>query len=271
MLDIEETKKSLLNLSVEELHFMYDYREKMNKKMFEQTLNSVSKELEDTFFLGMNLNGLDDNNKFRIILSWILNSNNPSLIEKLFIFLKNNGYRFNSEFILSMQAIDDYQSNAIKKELLKAALQSFFILNGYTILEDGFILNTLYGKISIASACNALGLEEIPPEHRQGYCHSLTSLIIAKHTNLFGAYYHLPLLFKGYFEHSVIIDSEKNMVYDLANNCAISLNTWENLFGNPTFAISGKDFLALNDAYKNSNGENINTAYIECARIRAKK
>ena len=175
MLDIEETKKTLLNLSTEELHFMYDYREKMNKKMFEQTLNLVSKELEDTFFLGMNLNGLDDNNKFRIILSWILNSNNPSLIEKLFIFLKNNGYRFNSEFILSMQAIDDYQSNAIKKELLKAALQSFFILNGYTILEDGFILNTLYGKISIASACNALGLDEISPDHRQGFCHSLTS------------------------------------------------------------------------------------------------
>ena len=49
MLDIEETKKNLLNLSIEELHLMYDYREKMNKKMFEQTLNSVSKELEDTF------------------------------------------------------------------------------------------------------------------------------------------------------------------------------------------------------------------------------
>lgn len=271
MLDIEETKKSLLNLSVEELYTMYDSREKNNKRLFEQTLEIILKKLEDTFFLDVDLEGLNNDAKFRIILSFILNSNNPSLIETLFNFLKENGYRFNSEIILSIQSIDDYQSNLIKQELLKATLLSYFILRDYTILDSEFILHTLYGKINIASACNALGLDEISPDHRQGFCHSLTSLIIAKHTYLFGAYYHLPLLFKGYFEHSVIIDNEKNMVYDLANNCAISLNTWENIFGNPTFAINGKDFLYLNDAYKDKNGKDINTAYIECARIRAKK
>ena len=65
----------------------------------------------------------------------------------------------------------------------------------------------------------------------------VVSLGLLKFPSLVGSYYEIPYFLDGTLEHSVLIDENNQMVYDLAQNTAVPFDVW-NSYYTPLFSVT---------------------------------
>ena len=78
------------------------------------------------------------------------------------------------------------------------------------------------------------------------------------------------LEFKGYMEHSVIIDLNKNVVLDFAHNIMVPLKIWFKFLGEPNLLIDGKSYQELVKQAKGELDVDLNICLLEQVRRRTK-
>ena len=196
-------------------------------------------------------NELGYSEKLSYLIAFILNSGDKKEISNLLKLLHKFSYNYKFELLKIMQNADFYFSKELSSEA---------------------ILKVNKGNVKICSLNKVLGFQEIDKTSRRGLCHNITTDILLLNKDLYGAYYYIPLDFKGYIEHSVIIDLKHNLVLDFANNVIVALDIWKKFYGNPTVVISGSEFDYLNKRCNYELSEHLTTLTLEEARLlRTKK
>lgn len=249
--------------TLQELIFNYTKRQRLNKELNESVAKMVVEELSiDSDALPGSYT-----TKLGILLSALLGSGSDEGMEIARKILNLYDYRSKQEIIVATQYIDQYQTNDIDITLFSYVMNG--LISVFSITEKpelGFSLDTDFGNINVAAANEVLDIPEIPSEERRQLCHQITSKVLFDYPNLYGAYYYIPQAFKGSLEHSVLIDEDDNLVIDLANNAAMKLDIWKELYGEPVFVIKGKEFRELYKKILDEYNEHIHMAAIEEAR-----
>ena len=268
MINYNDIKRTFNEHPLQELILNYTKRQSLNKEQNEKVAKMVVEELSiDNDALPGSYT-----TKLGILLSALLGSGSNEGIEIARKILNLYDYRSKQEIIVATQYIDQYKTKDIDYLLFS------YIMNGLVAISKateksglGFTLNTDFGIVNVASACDILEIEEIPSEKRRQLCHQVTSNALLKYPNMYGAYYYIPQAFKGYLEHSVLIDQDENLVIDLANNSAINLKVWQKIYADPTFVIKGCDFIELYKRALDEYNEHLHLAALEeIRRIRKK-
>ena len=249
--------------TLQELIFNYTKRQRLNKELNESVAKMVVEELSiDSDALPGSYT-----TKLGILLSALLGSGSDEGIEIARKILNLYDYRSKQEIIVATQYIDQYQTNDIDITLFSYVMNG--LISVFSITEKpelGFSLDTDFGNIKVVAANEVLDIPEIPSEERRQLCHQITSKALFDYPNLYGAYYYIPQAFKGCLEHSVLIDEDDNLVIDLANNAAMKLDIWKELYGEPVFVIKGNEFRELYKRILDEYNEHIHMAAIEEAR-----
>lgn len=215
---------------------------------------------------------MSDSEKVSYLITLFLNSNNKRLIKIVLEILKKYNYNTNSELLKTMQRTDYYFNGDIN-----FITYSKFIYG--SILEKNIEEASLQ-KVNLKSICGNINLYpldacfnmgKINAEKRRGFCHNLTSDILAFNPNLYGAYYYIPFEFKGYMEHSVLLDLNYGLVLDFANNIVLPLKTWEKFYNKPSILISGKEFSELSKRCNDELGLYLTTCTLDSVRRIRKK
>lgn len=261
-------KKVLQNYSIEQLALDYNKRQHKNQYNNDQITGNIL----DKANIKIHIETTTNFAKLRSLMITIFNSQNKDAINWLNNFLNKYNYNCEGELIEAIQTIDSFESERIIYELFNIALKGFLIVDSFKeIPKLGYVINSRYGKINLGYATDILNIEPIPYEKRSNRCHDITAQALYKFPNLYGAYYYIPQTFSGYLEHSVLLDLNQQVVYDLTSNCALDYATWKKFFPNCSFIISGQKFISLNEQIKDDFNEEINLAHIEeIKRIRKK-
>lgn len=263
-----DIKDTLNKKTTTELIINYNNRQKINKIKNEAIAQVI---VEQIVIDPENIPG-SYITKLGIILSNIFNSDNTGNQEMIKNILKFYNYKPSQEVIQAMQHIDQYQTADINNSTFQLLMKSLIAIKGIQEKHGlGFSLETDFGLINIARANEVLGIAEISPEKRRQLCHQITSLALLDNPQLYGAYYYIPLAFKGFIEHSVLIDPFDNLVIDLANNATLNLNRWQDLFPKLAFFIKGNDFIKLYERTLDDYNEHLNLATLEEIRRSRKK
>ncbi len=170
---------------------------------------------------------------------------NPHEKETFKSLLEMFNYHFSSEFLAAMRSIDLYSTHDIDMDCLKSFWYAFFTLSSFKERKGSFSVSLTNGKdFVVEPALEKLGMF-IPKGGRRGFCHDMTTLGLLKFPSLVGSYYEIPYFLDGTLEHSVLIDENNQMVYDLAQNTAVPFDVW-NSYYTPLFSVTGEEFQELN-------------------------
>ena len=267
MISFQDISEVLKETSFKKLVIDYTLRQKRNKRKNNDVIKEVINELVDN----ANYIPLEDYSaKLQALFALLITSNDPKYKEMIAHVIDVYNYRFQVELIIATRYIDGINTKELDFPIFSLMSNGFTAINAFKFISSTeILLDTIYGDIHVTNAFEKLKIGNIPPEKRQGYCHNITTAFLLEHPNFYGAYYYIPLHFQGYFEHSVVIDPDNNIVYDLTNNATMDLSIWQKLYPQ-AFIISGKRlkelFLQVKDAY---NLE-INMSTIEEVRRRKK-
>lgn len=263
MISFHDIQEVLKTSSYKELVIDYTLRQKRNKRKNNDVIREVINELVDD----ANYIPLEDYSaKLQVIFSLLIASNNPKNREIVSHIIDTYNYRSQAELIVASQYIDSINTKDLDHQLFSLITNGLISIKSFKLLSDTeFLLDTKYGDIHITSAFTNLGIENIPPENRRGYCHNITTAFLLKHPNFYGAYFYIPLNFQGYFEHSVVIDPDNNLVYDLTNNATMDLTIWQKLYPH-AFIISGQKLKELFSQVEDTYNIQINMSTIEEVR-----
>ncbi len=266
MFTYQEVKDALAKTPIEKLAESYTLRQQENLKEDKRIIEYVAEKLQFiTFFLG------EEMDNTQIILSAIsmaMKVGGPlkaTALNTLYAY----GYKTAGELLKTMQLADNYYSSELDFPTYNSFAHSSITLRDTTIIHD---------KITVLfDGCHPTILEaitkkeDLSPDKRRQHCHDLTSSILLENPDLVGAYYYIPLFFCGSIEHSVLIDEDRKMVYDMANNIALPLSVWQKYYPTYSFAIKGKDFKDISDRIYDDFGERIVTANLEEIKRQRKK
>ena len=257
---INVLNKISLNTICNEYNLRQKMWEKQNNEIVTDFLNLIYPKWKERF---------NSNPKMalRNIMTICFNSKNERLINQLDVYLKSYNYKEKSELILIMILIDYFRNNIYDFEELVYYLKGFksFINIYYDEFKD-LNLSLIYGSGIINESHIELGIENIPLNERRQQCHFLTESALCEFPKLYGAYYYLPKCFKGYAEHSVLIDYNKKVVYDLANNISLPLKLFSDYYSNPSFIIKGEDFIELDKIAQGECGQCLSMYQIEAIK-----
>ncbi len=214
----------------------------------------------------------DDIEKINYLIIMYLNCGHPYIIKRVKEILHKYNYRLNSELLKTMQRTDFYFSGDIKPEAYQIlASGAFSIKERKEITNKHVLLGSTIGDINIYPLDTYFGFERVDTSKRRGFCHNLTSDILKYNFHLYGAYYYIPFEFKGYMEHSVLIDPTENLVLDFANNIVVPFDIWQKYYNAPTICINGKDFNELSKRCKDELDINLTTCTLDSVRRIRKK
>lgn len=215
--------------------------------------------------------GLDNIGKLNALLMLYLNSGNLRAQRIITEILKKYGYNPDSEIIRAMQMSDLLFQHKIDEDDYKRAINGLTNTTGImNIRKKEIQIKTMRGIIKMNPLCETLGITPISEEQRQGFCHNITSCVLEANKNLYGGYYYVPLEFKGYMEHSVIIDLNKNLVLDFAQDIMVPLKIWFKFLGEPNLLIDGKSYQELVKQTKEELDVDLNICLLEQVRRRTK-
>lgn len=266
MLTFDDIQNVFATTSQDELAKSYTQRQKYNKlknnKIAEEVVNEIT--LDPDAIPG------EYNTKIQLLISALITGGKADgyMIAKR--ILEAFRYQKKQEIIVACQYIDNFTTKDINPELFSLITNGLIAIRKITKNSSGYIMDTELGSIKITNACDTLNIEQIPQEQRRGLCHNITTYFLVAHPNFYGSYHYLPQSFVGHLEHSVVIDPDNNIVYDLANNTAMNLQIWQSLFPN-AFVISGKDIQELFFRTIETYHTDINMATLEEVRRRTIK
>ncbi len=176
-------------------------------------------------------------------MALIINSN-PTQKEYFKYCLNKIGFQSAYELMSLMRMMDLISTKDLGLESINIMKNVFFTMKDVNFQQSNcsiLLPNNNQGKLHYASDLTGINIFH---GERRGHCHDVTGQFLVKRPSLMGAYYYIPLPFSGHFEHSVLIDADKNMVYDLSQNIAIPLELWHEYY-QPSFMISGEEFIEL--------------------------
>ena len=266
MKDIREIYSRLKDKNWEQLIDKYEKRQDknilLNEKMIQKYLKSLKWNIS---FLDENMSALE---QFNFLLLMVLNSQDKDIIKRFLKVLYLNDYNNKAELLCMMQLADKLFSEDVN------AHEFLYSMNGLTTFENLLVhknneigISTSDAFINIKKANDVLKQPEIDKEKRRGYCHDMTTQMILENPKLYGLYYYIPEIFKGTIDHSIVLDTETNLIYDMANNVTIPYIIFKSVYGLPSFRISGQDMQKLQKAL----GTNINMCLIAEALMEDKK
>lgn len=268
MIKYDNIKEILDKNSILELTIDYNQRQIINKKENEKIARKVVEEIAyDPDFIPGNTEA-----KLIILLATLIrnNENGKEIAKKI---LESYNYNTTQELLVALQFIDDYNNKNIDYSFFSFLMNSLISINSFKENKHSKIqLKTEAGTVKITPANKDLKIPNIPEDNRHNQCHQITSLMLLQKPQMYGAYYYVPLSFKGTLEHSIIIDEKMSKVYDFANNATIDFKTWQKLLPNYQFIIKGQDFQDLYYQILDDYNEHINIATLEeIQRKRRKK
>ena len=194
-------------------------------------------------------------------------------VQKQFLrLLKRFDFNSSMDLLVLMTLIKNWHdSNRNSLEELQESLKSLVSINDIKSESiSSLTINTKFGDIPFSYANEELNIYDMSLL-KLGKCHYAVSKFLKELPKLFGAYYYIPNYFGGFIEHSVLINYDKNYVYDLSHNIALPLEFFHLYYGNPSFIISGKDFEELNHIVESEYGFELHMPYIEEVKRRLKK
>lgn len=271
MITFDDIKTVYSSTSDSEINRTYTERQKENIRLN----NEIAK---DVFFEFPNEiltipSDMSDSEKVSYLISLFLNSGNKRLIKIVLEILKKYNYNASSELLKTMQRTDYYFNGDINfitySKFIYGAI-SIKNIEGASLQK--VILKSSYGNINLYPLDTCFNMGKIDtPKKRRRFCHNLTSDILAFNPDLYGAYYYIPFEFKGYMEHSVLLDLNHELVLDFANNIVIPLKTWERFYNNPSILIKGKEFRELSKRCNDELGLYLTTCTLDSVRRIRKK
>ncbi|MDE6284603.1 MAG: hypothetical protein K2M17_02560 [Bacilli bacterium] len=209
---------------------------------------------------------------FIIYLATVFNS--PFLEKKhaLEQLLKEYRYQSSFELIQAMRFIDLANTQDLSIDLFSFLLGSLFTIESVNESLDNLSLYLADGSsYPIFNASQQLKIEEVPSSVRRNYCHDMTTQYLMQFPDLYGFYYYVPFQLAGNFEHSVLVDPNEGIVYDLAQNLALPLKVWKMYYPVETFSIQGHDFQDLRNKTFEKYEYKIDLSFLEEVRRIRKK
>lgn len=188
-------------------------------------------------------------NFFSVLLKFLAKTFKDANLDKQEILkqaLTKANYRYSYELLQVMCLIDFAKTCEITEENFYFLCNALLTIDGGVKLGSPSLISFRDGSSYVLSdAFQSLEVPPFPDYERRGYCHGMTNIQLMNFPNLYGAYYYIPYQFEGYLEHSVLINQEQGMVYDLADNIAVPLEIWQKYYPEASFMISGEYFQEL--------------------------
>lgn len=192
-------------------------------------------------------------------------------VQKQFLkLLKKYNFNYSMDLLELMTFAINYYNGKTSLEELEQSLETLITVQKIEKSATGFIADTSYGSIPLSYASDCLGVSDTSLL-TLGNCHLAVSEYLKSFPNLYGAYYYVPNYFKGFIEHSVLIDYDKKIVYDLSHNIALPLEYFSKYYNNLSFIISSADFVRLSDMVKQHYGYTLSMYHIEEVKRQLKK
>lgn len=214
--------------------------------------------------------GLDNQGKLNSLLMLYLNSGNYNARRLILDILEKYDYNPNNELLRLVQITDLYFLNYLKDYEYSNSVGGLTTCKGIIKSKSDVVeIRSNHGIVKLNKLDEYLGTSPIKEEQRQGFCHNLTSLVISNDSSLYGAYYYIPLAFKGSIEHSVVINMKDKEVWDFANNIIVPLSIWKRFLGSPSLLIDGAYYQNLCNKVYDKEGINLNICMME--EIRRKR
>lgn len=269
MVTFEEIDGILQKYTIDSIYDNYEKRQDSN------TLANRKKILElNQDFYGDSYHKIKHVNPYVSFMNFLstIGGKCPERKETLKRFLLEQHYNLSFELVQAMHLFDLTLNDELNKERFLYYFGGLFSINGFKEFnEDYWFYFSNLGDCPIYPAYPLLGHDTPPKSKRRNNCHSVTAKELLVSPNLYGAYYYIPYQFYGYVEHSVIIDEDKDMIYDLSQNLAISLTIWQKYYPNPSFSIQGGNFKALSEQVFEKYEHQINMCFLEEMRRMRKK
>lgn len=256
------------------------FKRKQNEELLESSfvLHEISKpktnisDRNESPKENTSLSELPYSDKLYIIFKTIFGKFDLNVQKQFLKLLKSFNYNSSMELLEFITCIINFHRGKYSFESLKEDLPFFTTINTIrNITSSGMIIDTIHGSIPISYATDILDIEDDPSLFKLGDCHDLTSEALLEFPNLYGAYYYIPNHFKGYFDHTVLIDYKRNYVYDLSHNIAMPLEYFSKYHSNISFIISGYDFQELFKRTEEEYGVGIYTWHLEEIKRELKK
>ena len=261
MITFDDIKAVYSCTSDSEINKTYTERQKENSRLN----NEIAKEvfLEFPSEIISMPSDMSDSEKVSYLISLFLNSGNKRLINIVLEVLKKYNYNTSSDYYFNKDI------NFITYSKLIYGATQIKNIEGASLQKVS--LKSSYGNINLYPLDACFNMGKINAEKRRGFCHNLTSDILAFNPDLYGAYYYIPFEFKGYMEHSVLLDLNHGLVLDFANNIVLPLKTWEKFYNKPSILISGKEFSELSKRCNDELGLYLTTCTLDSVRRIRKK
>lgn len=204
---------------------------------------------------------------FRNIINF--SKSNAALACRVNELLEKYNYKAAIELTMLITSYDGIMHNDYPMWLFESSIPAYTSIYAASKNNDTLVANSNKGTIILNPANKALNEEEY--SNRISHCHHVVSDALHKHENYYGAYYYIPMDFAGCYEHSVMINYDDKVVYDLANNTAISLDIFEAFVGKPEFVIKGTYFNLLDKQVQDKCGHYLYMHHLEEVRRTRKK
>lgn len=265
MVSFEDIKEVYSKTSNSKINKIYTERQTENIRLNNDVAKKVLLEFPSEIMTFPNY--MSDSEKVSCLISMFLTSGNPKVVEIVREVLKKYNYNISSELLLAMQRTDFYFSKDVDFLTYLQFIQGAVSIHDIEeITMQRVRLNSNYGEINLFPLDKFFNINKISVEERRGFCHNLTSEILTQSPDLYGAYYYIPYEFKGYMEHSVILDIKHNLVLDFANNIIVPLYLWKKYYKQPSLLISGEEFSELSKRCNEELGLYLTTCTLDSVR-----
>lgn len=269
--NFDEMKEIIKSHSLEEIDQEYDIRHSISEKENTSIINGIVDLIDPNKEIFTN-NNLSSDEKLQILLMILKYQTHNIDYQKLQNMLEINHYNWQAELLKALSYIDSINLKEITFDKAQLFMKAYFSIKDLEIIDNNiYLLDTIYGKTKVFNAESVLQMESINPEERHQNCHLLTASSLHYTSGLFGAYYHIPRSFKGYYEHSIILNPEKKLAIDFANNFIISYPFFQKYYGIPSYIISSKEYNDLDQKFMNEYNVHMSLTGLETIRLLKKK
>lgn len=216
-------------------------------------------------------NELSDEDKIQIIFHIIFGKFDLKVQKQFLYILKKCNYNSSMDLLELMTFITSYYNDTITKEQFDKSIELLTTVKRIKKFNPReVIVDTSYGTFPLYRANDCLGIDN-DDLLTLGKCHFAVSKYLRLLKKGYRAYYYIPNYFNGFIEHSVLIDYDKNYVYDLSHNIALPLEYFSKYYDFTSFIISSEDFIALSSFIKRQYGYRLSMHHLEEVKRKLQK
>lgn len=233
----------------------------------ENILSEISR--KETRDLPKDLSSIE---KLNLVIGNTLANGNSKKRKVLFDVLLKYGYNTSNELLKMLSYADRY----FESEISDSEFKDYFFklvsaLKVKEIKQNELNLTTLNGSFFVKKLDYECNLPRLNKITRRNNGNVIASEVLSDNENLYGAFYNIPLELFGNIGYCVLIDFNKGLVYDFANNAIVSLKIWNSYYGEPSLLISGKDYQVYRHCAIEDYNIHLDLPMLECIRKRIKQ